>query len=167
MTIANDTPYIRKIIYAAQAAQAAMAGFLLYATVVARGIYGLPEIFGRGLLAAFEEIARGGLVLYLGPWVGLGATLYEAYSWDFPFAEAVRYMILSLPSHMALSLLWSRFRWIGGIFAVATHVTWNYLAVTDIWWIPVVCFATVYIVLLLTYLREQERNLYEQTISSI
>ena len=88
--------------------QATLAGYLLYATVVAKGIFALPLVFTTAHLAVLEELARGSLAMFLGPWIGMGAALHEAVSWDFPLIDTLQHLILFAPSHIALSLLWSR-----------------------------------------------------------
>jgi len=125
-----------------------LVGYLFYATVVAQGIYQLPERFTIPQLAVLEEVGRGLLALSLGPAVGVGASLYEATLWDLSLPQALLRFVLFTPSHVALSLLWSRFRWFGGAGAVLVHVAWNGLVNTHNWPIPLSLMALVYAILL-------------------
>ena len=128
--------------------QGILVGYLFYATVVAQGIYQLPECFTTPQLAALEEVGRGLLAISLGPAVGVGASLYEATLWELSLLHAVLRFVLFTPSHVALSMLWSRFHWLGGAGAVLVHVAWNGLVSTRYWPIPLTLMAFVYALLL-------------------
>ncbi|MBC8504723.1 MAG: hypothetical protein ISR58_12240 [Anaerolineales bacterium] len=128
--------------------QGILVGFLFYATVVAYGIYQLPERFTTPQLAALEEVGRGLVALSLGPAVGVGASLYEATLWDMPLPQALLRFMLFTPSHVALSMLWSRFDARGGALAIFVHVAWNSLVSTRYWPIPLILMVFVYALLL-------------------
>ena len=145
--------------------QAIFAGYLLYATVVAKGIFVLPLVFTTAHLAVIEELARGSLAIFLGPWVGMGAALYEAISWDFSPIDTLQHLILFAPSHIALSLLWSRHRLTGGLLAITTHMAWNSLIATKLWLIPMLLIPSVYGILLWPFLQLQPRSIFDEKIT--
>ena len=145
--------------------QATLAGYLLYATVVAKGIFALPLVFTTAHLAVLEELARGSLAMFLGPWIGMGAALHEAVSWDFPLIDTLQHLILFAPSHIALSLLWSRHRLTGGLLAIIMHVVWNSLISTKIWLIPMLLISSVYAILLWPFLKHQPRSMFDEKIA--
>ena len=103
------------------------------------GLWGtvLQEL-GRGVAA----MAFNGIAASLGVLVTEEIFLFESFG-----RTALRLILLVFP-HMALGLLWQRYRWKGGLATIAAHLAWNQWFSSPYWLIPTIGMAAIYLTLL-------------------
>ena len=104
----------------------------------------LPGLWG----VVLQELGRGAAAM---PFGGISASLGVVAVEEILLAENIRQVLLRLvlltPPQIALGLLWQRYRWIGGLAALAEHIAWNQWFSTPYWLIPTMGMATIYFVL--------------------
>ena len=104
----------------------------------------LPGLWG----VVLQELGRGAAAMPLG---GISASLGVVAVEEVFLAENIRQVLLRLilltPPQIALGLLWQRYRWIGGLAALAEHLAWNQWFSTPYWLIPTTGMAAIYFIL--------------------
>ena len=98
--------------------------------------------------AALQELGRGVAAISFG---GTAASLGVIAVEEAFLAESIHLTLLRLllltPPQIALGLLWQRYRWIGGLLALAEHLAWNRWLSSRFWLIPVLGIIIIYCVL--------------------
>ena len=93
---------------------------------------------GRGMAA----IAFGGVSASLGVLLSEEILLYDGHL----LPTLLRPSLLFFP-HLALGLLWQRYRFLGGLAAIAEHLAWNQWFSSPYWLIPTTGMGIIYFVL--------------------
>ena len=112
----------------------------LHAPALAGLVGVLLQEIGRGIAA----IAFGSLGASLGVLICEEALLYEGN----PYRTLVRLGLLLFP-HLALGLLWQRFKLYGGMVAIAEHLAWNQWFASPLGFVPVIGMGAIYYLLFL------------------
>ena len=97
-----------------------------------------------------QELGRGmAAMLFGGVSASLGVLLSEEILlYDGRLLPTLpRLVLLSVP-HLALGLLWQRYRWKGGLAATTEHLAWNQWFASPYGWIPTIGMAAIYLTLL-------------------
>ena len=94
---------------------------------------------GRGMVA----MTFGGVAASLGLLVSEEILLYNGH-----LSPTLLRLILLVFPHMALGLLWQRYRWKGGLATIAAHLAWNQWFSSPYWLIPTIGMAAIYLTLL-------------------
>lgn len=129
-----------------------LPGALIAGAITAIGLLiHLPGLWGTVL----QELGRGAAAM---PFGGLAASLgvvavEEALLFENFRETALRLILLTAP-HIALGLLWQRYRWKGGLAALVEHLTWNQWFASPYWLIPTAGMSAIYLTLL--FHKEQE-----------
>jgi len=124
----------------------ALTAFLLSGAVTAAVLLiGFPGWWG----AIVQEIGRGIASMAFGSlWASLGLVAVE----EVILAESIPLTLLRLvllaPAQIALGLLWQRYRWIGGLIALAEHLAWNQWLQAPLWFIPAGGIIAIYTILI-------------------
>jgi len=106
----------------------------------------LPGLWGTVL----QELERGIVTLVFG---GVSASLGILLSEEILLfdghllATLLRLALLIFP-HLALGLLWQRYRCLGGLAAVIEHLAWNQWLASPYWIIPTTGMGAIYLTLL-------------------
>ena len=116
----------------------AATGLFLFARLPSLWGIILQEL-GRGMVA----MRFGGVAASLGLLVSEEILLYNGHL----SPTLLRLILLTIP-HLALGLLWQRYRWKGGLAAIGEHLAWNYLFSSPYWLIPTIGMAAIYLTLL-------------------